>query len=333
MEHSADRIRQLLDRFLHDECSDEEKYELLFLMEDPAYRDIAERMMDREFTRMPDPAPGMEADISERIFERLSARVESDGKTEKNGRLPFYRTGLFRMAASFTGLLLLAGLSFLFYPKEKVQIVTTENGRKRTVVLEDGSLVTLNDNSSVSFSADKSRREAVLVGEGYFDVAHDADRPFFVRTSQVEIRVLGTVFNVRSYDNDKNVETTLVRGKVVLRSLKAGGDTVEMKPNEQVSFNKETASFTKISDAGSMQTSWRAGNLYFEDEPASVIFSELEKWFQVKIDLEQDQKNCRFSMNIGNENIEEVLGFFRKTTNAEIISADREYRIRGKLCE
>ena len=329
MERIPDRIEELLGKYLRDECTHEERYELLFLLENPGDIRIAEAVMDQEALRTLHSRLAMDTRVSERILDKLKVEI-----SKKEGRIvPFYRSAFFRFAASFAGLLILAGLGFLVLSKSEMQRVTTENGRKRTVVLEDGSLVTLNNNSSVSFSVDKSRREAVLVGEGYFDVAHDADRPFFVRTSQVEIRVVGTVFNVRSYEDDENVETTLVKGKVVLRSLKAGGDTVEMRPNEQVSFNKETASFTKISGAGSMRTSWRAGHLYFEDEPASVIFSELEKWFQVKIELEQDQKNCRFSMNIGDENIEEVLGFFRKTTNAEIISADREYHIRGKLCE
>ncbi len=329
MERTPDRIEELIDKYLRDGCTDEDRYELLFLLEDPGALRIAETMMDQEAVKMLHSRLAMDAGVSERILDKLKAGI---GK--KAGRtVPFYRSAIFRIAASFTGLLILAGLGFLGLSKSEVYQVTTENGQKRTVVLADGSLVTLNDNSSISFSMTDSVREVQLDGEAYFDIARDARKPFYVKTSKIQIRVLGTIFNVKSYESEDRVETTLVKGKVTVKNLENEGNEVEMLPNEQVVFHKETASLVKTSTEAQQKTAWRSGNFFFEDEPAEVIFSELEKWYGVKIRLDDGQKDCRFSMNVGEESIFDVLGFFEKTTGVKVIGKGNAFRLEGKLCE
>lgn len=329
MERIPNRIEELLGKYLRDECTDEERYELLFLLENPDDLRIAEVMMDREALSVLHSRLAMDTRVSERILDKLKAGISKD----EVRRIPFYRSAFFRIAASFTGLLILAGLGFLALSKSEIQRVTTENGRKRTVVLADGSLVTLNGNSSISFNMTDSARELQLDGEAYFDIAHDARKPFYVKTSKIQIRVLGTIFNVKSYADEDRVETTLVEGKVTVKNLGSEGNEIEMLPNEQVVFHKATAYLVKTSAEAEQKTAWRSGNFFFEDEPAEVIFSELEKWYNVKIILGEQQKNCHFSMNIGEESVSDVLGFFEKTTNVKVINEGNVYRLEGKLCE
>lgn len=329
MEPTPDRIEELIGKYLRDECTDEDRYELLFLLENPVDLRTAEVIMDREALKVLHSRLAMDTRVSERILDKLR-----EGISKNEARIvPFYRSAFFRIAASFAGLLILAGLGFLILSKSEVQRVATENGRKRTVVLEDGSLVTLNGNSSISFNMTDSARELQLDGEAYFDIAHDARKPFYVKTSKIQIRVLGTIFNVKSYENEDRVETTLVKGKVTVKNLESEGNEIEMLPNEQVVFHKGTASLVKTSTEAEQKTAWRSGNFFFEDEPAGVIFSELEKWYGVKIILDEEQKDCRFSMNVGEESIADVLGFFEKTTSMKVVDQGNTFRLEGKLCE
>lgn len=329
MERTPDRIEELIGKYLRDECTDEDRYELLFLLDDPGGLRIAETMMDREAVKILHSGLAIDTGVSERILDRLKAGIGKDA----GRRVSFYRSAFFRIAASFTGLLVLAGLAFLVLSKRDVYHFTTESGQKRTVVLADGSLVTLNGNSSVSFSMTGAARELVLDGEAYFDIAHDAGKPFYVKTSKIEIRVLGTIFNVKSYESEDRVETTLVEGRVTVKNLESEGNEIEILPNEQVVFHKETAALVKTSAETEQKTAWRSGNFFFEDESAQVIFSELEKWYNVKIILDDQQKNCHFSMNIGEESVSEVLGFFEKTTNVKVINQGEVFWLEGKLCE
>lgn len=332
MEQNPTRIQELLAKYLRDECSDEERYELLFYLEDPGSARVAAEFMDKEAVGLLRSELSMDERVSGRILDRLRSRIGPEAPAE-TGREPFYQTAFFRVAASLTGLLILAGIALLSLHGGEAQEVATGNGQKRTVVLEDGSLVTLNGNSSVSFSMQKNRREVTLDGEAYFDVAHDSGRPFFVKTSQIEIRVLGTVFNVKSYPFEDQVEATLVEGKVRVKNLGRQEDDIELKPSEGVIFHKKTASFSKTGTEPEISTSWRSGNLFFEDEPARVIFSELEKWYKVKIISDGDQQDCRFSVHVGEESISEILGFFEKTTNVKVIKQGNTFRLEGTLCD
>ncbi len=329
MEPTPDRIEELIGKYLRNECTDEDRYELLFLLENPGDLRIAEAMMDQEAIKIFHSRLAMDTGVSDRILDKLKT-----GVVQETGRtVPFYRSAFFRIAASFTGLLVLAGLGFLLLSESGEHRVTTEDGQKRTVVLADGSLVTLNDNSSISFNMTGSMREVVLDGEAYFDIAHDARKPFLVKTSKIQIRVLGTIFNVKSYADEDRVETTLVKGKVTVKNLENEGNEVEMLPNEQVVFHKETASLVKTSAEAEQKTAWRSGNFFFEDEPVGAIFSELEKWYGVKILLDDEQKDCRFSMNVGEESISDVLGFFEKTTGVKVTEQGGRFKLEGKLCE
>src|SRR5690606_23047237 len=108
------------------------------------------------------------------------------------------------------------------------------------VILEDGSIVTLNAHSSLTLGVpfDEGERRVTLVGEGFFDVVHDAKRPFKVHIGNTQIEVLGTQFNVRSFAEEMAVETVLVRGKVAL-SQRGRAERVLLLPGQKASSNAE----------------------------------------------------------------------------------------------
>lgn len=337
MEQHRAPINELLAKYLRNECSPEERLKLLAHLENPENAGDVEAFMYQEADSLFRQNLKMDREISDRILSKLKSSIGEEGfQPEKTLKRSFIQRFSWRVAASIAGIIILAGLGFMLYKNRGPQTFATVEGQKSTILLSDGSRITLNDNSTVSFRMDDDSREVMLTGEAYFDVAHDKNRPFYVRTSDLEIKVLGTVFNVKSYHEDDRVETTLVSGKVVVRNMREDVEeakVVELAPNEQVVYFKETARLEKAVTDVETNTSWRSGKLYFEDETAETIFAELEKYYGVKIAYDGRERDCRFSMNIDNEKIEDVMGFFEKTTTVKVTRLSNGYRLEGKLCE
>jgi transmembrane sensor len=334
MDSQTNRIRALLQKFLRNECDEAEMRELLEYLNSQKGISEAEREMDERFLI---PASiSIPPEISDRILDRLKSSTgltaESTKKSEEQTRSIRF---LFRMAASVAGFLLITGLIYFMMGRESAEVYVTEASQKRTVILSDGSLVTLNGGSTLSFNTKGKRREARLSGEAYFDVKHIADRPFYVNTSQIEIKVLGTAFNVKSYSDEDAVETTLIRGKVTVKNLREPNQSqpIELTPNEQAVFNKTTYLLSKTVPETDSGTAWRKGILVFEDEPVKDILAEIGKWYNVDFTLEEQPGDCRFNIFIENETLDEVLQLFEGIQNARVTRNGKRITIDGKLCQ
>ncbi len=334
MDSQSFRIQTLLQRFLRDECNEAEMRELLQYLNSREGIREAEQEMDARF--MMPGGISITPEVSERILDRLRNNVGLTEKSKEATGVPNNsRKYLLRFAASVAGLLLMAGIAYFILNKEQMQLYTTEAIQKRTVILPDGSLVTLNGGSSISFKAGDARREVLLDGEAYFDVKHDPEKPFYVNTSQIEIKVLGTAFNVKSYAGDDAVETTLIRGKVTVRNLSGPekNEEIELIPNQQAVFDKTTLLLNKAGVEKETGTAWHKGNLVFEDEPIQNILEELGKWYGVNIQVASESKDCRFNIFIENETLDEVLQLFDGINNARVIQNGKRIKIEGKLCQ
>ncbi|MCH5718063.1 FecR family protein [Niabella hibiscisoli] len=128
-------------------------------------------------------------------------------------------------------------------------ILTTKKGSKSSLVLPDGTKVQLNSDTRLSYnqSFGKQLREVTLEGEAFFEVAKDANHPFIVHTKTMNIKVLGTVFNVRAYDNEKNTQTTLLEGSVeVTLNKRNERNLVVLKPHEKIVANNDPDHVTPV---------------------------------------------------------------------------------------
>ena len=145
-------------------------------------------------------------------------------------------------------------------------------------------------------------------GEGYFKVAKNEKIPFFVNTNGVQVKVVGTVFNVRAYDDDNYVMVSLLEGRVNLATL--SGSVMKLFPSEQAFYDKNTGRMEKMKSNASSACDWLDGGLTFEDAPFADIAHRLERKFQVKISLESERlKAERFSGCFNsNQSINDILG-------------------------
>lgn len=153
------------------------------------------------------------------------------------------------------------------------------------VVLADGTKVWLNSASSlkypVSFNT-SDQRIVELSGEGFFDVTQ-SDKKFIVKTSKVDIAVLGTKFNVSSYAGDKFISTTLVEGAVVLSN---DYNSIVLKPNDQGYLNKDSNKFYVKNVDVKLFTAWREGKFYFEKQKLKDLLKIVGRWYDVQIIIE-----------------------------------------------
>jgi transmembrane sensor len=337
MNNNEDYIRQLLSKYISGQCVENELETLFVNLAVPTGKVILADVLDQESASVFETEGALDPARSNRILAQIRESMEASESFEIRIVPLLKRAFLWKVAVSVLLIVFGAGFGYKYFRHNERMIVKTGESQKRSLFLPDGSRVILNFNSTLTYDknwAGQESREVTLEGEAFFDVVHDKKHPFYVKTERMEIKVIGTAFNVKS-DEVKNIfETTLVRGKVTIRDLKApDAAATVLIPNEQAVFSKEhkriqTAVFTP--DENSY---WEKGKLVFEDEPVGVIARELEKWYGVKIELEEASENCLFSLNVDEETLQEVLGLFESVTGVESVVAGRNVLIKGKLCD
>ncbi|HNW56620.1 MAG TPA: DUF4974 domain-containing protein [Bacteroidales bacterium] len=178
--------------------------------------------------------------------------------------------------------------------------------------LPDGSTGWLNSNSSLKYSGSfVSDRKVALNGEAFFDVAKDPKRPFVVSTKDVFVEVLGTRFNIASYENEKNVEVVLEEGKLVFNNTERT-KSYTMSPNDLVVYDKTS----KICSTEVVQphkySSWKEGKLVFRNDPLDVIARRLERWYNIDVEIKTNlSEDLRLRATFIDEDLEEVLNLLK----------------------
>ena len=162
-------------------------------------------------------------------------------------------------------------------------------GKRSALTLADGSLAWINSGSRLVFPAafNDDYREVYVEGEAYFEVLHDNQHPFIVRTKNYSVKVLGTKFNVSAYSQDNEQSVVLVGGKVEVKTEK--GQKYELAPDEMLICNDMQA-FVRLVDA-SIYTSWTQGIYIFKSEPLHAIAKRLSRYYGKEIVCEENVKN------------------------------------------
>ena len=189
------------------------------------------------------------------------------------------------------------------------------------VKLSDGSAVWLNSSSSIRFPVafNEQERRVEITGEAYFEVAHDDRKPFRVSVNGVEVQVVGTVFNINSYNDEATMKTTLLTGSV---KLTKGNQQVMIKPGEQAEVGDKTIKVNTGVNVNK-EVAWKNGLFYFKNENLKAIMRQIARWYDVDVVYEGKISNDEISGKIyRNTNLSEVL----KLLNV----LDVNYKIEGK---
>jgi transmembrane sensor len=335
------QIKSLIEKFYHNTISDAEMgYLLTYLKAEDSRNELLEIYQDSW-----SDTSNLNASIdSERILTNILNKTELSKMPDAPRTRPKGNYWLvFRAAALF---IFAFGLSWLVHSiifRESVsniadlqQRIEVPYGSKSRVLLPDGSTVTLNSGSSLEYSTsgfNTESRSVSITGEGFFDVTKDKSRPFYVITPGLKLKVIGTTFNIKAYPDEKIEEATLVTGavEISINSDKNESDKkITLKPNQSAVFvksersviMKEPENQERVSQEAlelksvNVQTSskteqvisWKEDRLVFDNEPFSNLLIKLERWYDVKIILNDPElATIRFSGTFDKETLEQVM--------------------------
>lgn len=196
--------------------------------------------------------------------------------------------------------------------------INIPNGKKFELELSDGTLVKLNAGSSLKYPVNflsEGPRRVFLSGEAYFDVARNESNPFEVNVEELDIKVLGTEFNVSAYSEDEHIDVVLVTGSVGLSNKdQLQVNAVELVPGQKGVFNQDSNSINVEEVNTSLYTSWMRGYLVFRDLTFDNILKKLERHYNIEIEnTNTELGKMIFNASFDNVEIEKVLSFFNDT--------------------
>jgi len=218
----------------------------------------------------------------------------------------------------------------------------TPGRQTSTIVLADGSKVTLNAESEIKYptSFNGQTREVYLSGEAFFDITKDHQHPFIVHTKNISIKVLGTAFDVKSYNDEHSTETTLLRGKVEITLNKRPAKHILLSPAEKFTlihaaqnseehlngdiYSIKPMTYYKDDKNAILETSWMNNKLLFKNETFSLLSLRLSRWYGITFVFESAQlKDAKFTGEFGKESLPEALKALQSITPFT-------YKIQGK---
>lgn len=245
-----------------------------------------------------------ETEVEVEMWNVIASKLSSHRKRFKIHPV-FYRVAV----AILLPLCLFMGIymySIYDIDKPKSFEVLVERGQKATVVLPDGSKVWLNSATSLTYNYEQEVRKVDLEGEAYFQVAKDPDKKFIVHCNDMQVEALGTIFNVKGYNNDGFVRVSLLEG-----SVKVYNETNSsiLKPNESLAFDKKDKTFllSEVKDSREIDF-WRRNMLYFRSATLEDIAKTIERMYGVTVLFDDEEiKSIPFSGSIQNSSLSNVF--------------------------
>lgn len=244
-----------------------------------------------------------------------------------------FKNTVYALSSAAASLLILFALSFmgLFDNQEDVLMsMATEYGNRSEVKLPDGSVIRLNSGSDITYNYDtkKKIREVQFQGEGFFDVAK-SEKPFVVKmTNGLEIKVLGTSFNLQAYADDQMVKVSLVEGSIEMSHKE---NHILMEAGDMAAFNKTTNKLAPAEGLLSHSYGWFENKLYMDDMPLAEVCKYLERWYNVEITLQSGLgENIRYNGVIKEESITDVMEALSRLSDIRYTVKGRNISITSK---
>lgn len=329
-----DEIRALLERYQQGTCTEEEQkaleewYGSLQLGEETP---LSNSELDQSLERVRMNLPGME-EVDEAV------PVIHPGAGNRNKRL---------LAAAASLALLMLALGWLFFSRREKEfasltrvanpgndtLIVTGRGETHQLILPDGSSVQLNASSAFRYPKHFSahdRTVTLLKGEAFLQVITDPERPFSVLTGSLQTRVLGTSFDIRSYEEEKKTQVALLAGKVQIlardRSLSVVLSPRQLLRVDQVTGKADTAFF----DSEYEVAAWKEGGLNFRDADFDQLAFEIGNKFNVRLINNSSKRQWSYTGLFRNEGLQEVLETICQTEHLSYIFRDNEILIVNK---
>ena len=342
MQEKMDENNQIEERFwllvslqLSGEATAEELTELAGLLRDHPQWGLRKEAFTNIWRQKPATTQGPK-DNFHRHLQRLSTHLSNPTQQNEQVEQPPKRLKMKRflpLAASLIGIALLIAL-YTHHERSTpgTGTVSTRPGSRSKLQLPDGTLVWLNADSRLTYNFDdrSPTREVQLVGEAYFDVAKDKNRPFILHTTTIDIRVLGTMFNVQCYGNEKNTEASLFQGSVEVTVKNLPDKKIILQPSEKLIVHNNEIAVSSIKtkqgdpddeplmtlakvhyqeqDSSYMESLWTKNRLAFDNCTLEEVANKIERWYGVHVTIANETlKTARFSGVFNDESLNQVM--------------------------
>jgi len=190
-----------------------------------------------------------------------------------------------------------------------------ETGSISRILLEDGSKIWLNANSTISLDERKGKVTTKLTGEAYFEITHNEKRTFIVDLGHIKIRDLGTSFNISAYPDEQYFRTTLIEGDLAITNPE-GAEIRQLDPNQTFRYDQTNNTYKLEELSTAAVTGWKDNKFVFIDQTLAEICKEIEKWYGVSIIIEDESlKQGTYTSVISRPStVEQMLEMFKLTT-------------------
>lgn len=295
----TEQIKGIANKFLTKEnCSREELTLLKRWFSDPLSQYEVESWLAEHWTT------SREID-SHLLIENINRHIENYQKQlQQKPGFSFVRVlKIYQRVAAFILIpLIVLGILYRIGQSSGALVQYTETiaprGQKSQIILTDGTKVWLNSETKIRYPGNfsKSQRDVYLEGEAFFDVTKNVHRPFIVHISGLDVKVLGTKFNIKAYQDEKQIETSLFEGKVCLvwnDSSTAEQVEKEIEPRQSFVYDKSTRQMASGRFLQEEINGWKKNQLIFKDDTFSNLVRKVERWYDVDIIYDEKQFNDR----------------------------------------
>ncbi len=314
--------KELLKKYLNNRCNEKEVEEVIQWMKQQSFFNESKLFSETDWQEY----QGEDSIVTEDKLDSLLDKIHHKIHLESHTQIPAKKIKLVSWLSRVAAVLLIPALAYLIFTvAENHQLnhqlaltavdsieVIAPVGSRTVVQLSDGSTVHLNYGSKIKYPQNfiGETREVDLIGEGYFEVAHNPEKPFIVKTSEISIKALGTTFNVYAYPETNKIATTLVEGKVVLEKILRNGELNSLGalvPGQHASFNKNSGEMVTSKGNIEKYIAWIDGKLVFDNEPISNLANTLSRMFNVDIEISDDIKDYTYTVTFVDEPLSQIL--------------------------
>jgi ferric-dicitrate binding protein FerR (iron transport regulator) len=283
----------------------------------------------RKLWQQMDMVEGRTSEDVDREWRRLENAID------RGTSMPAKKTGmLWKLAASLILFLSLGAIIWYFLNTSQMEQVVAVN-RVETLVLPEGSSVALNVGSELKYKGEfgAKSREVELSGEAFFEVEADVQRPFIIRVGRVRVQVLGTSFNVKAYEESKEIEVTVEAGKVKVYWVDDPANQLVLVRGEKAILNKAQKELKALENNDINFKAWVNRRIFFEDTPMSEVVKIINEVYQANILLEGTElKNCPITTEFDNQSLETILSVLSSTLDLKIERRGEQIIISGEGC-
>ncbi len=285
----TEKIINIANRFLDEkDCTSQELYALKKWLSDPEAHLEVESWLLEHWTSSPEIDS---ITLIETVFQQIQKYEEEH--QPKSGFSIRRILKIYQKVAAFL-LIPIIGFGIIYWVSQHNQSVVqyTETiaprGQKSQIVLADGTKVWLNSDTKIKYPGnfDKTQRDVYLDGEAFFEVSKNEHQPFVVHTSQVNVKVLGTKFNIKAYADESDIETSLFEGKInlVLNNLSAENPVEkEVEPGQSLVYSKTDHQLVANKFPQDEINGWKNNQLIFKDDTFNNLVRKVERWYDVKV--------------------------------------------------